>query len=165
MIIANIEATDTSLNFLWHIYLPIGIWLFAVIFLIIALLIKFTFGKWEKKPNPYATETLAIPRGVFRGILTLTLLFIVVIFESYNLFKGNNEDNIVEFLTAFKMMIAFYFGSKVAHHVTTVDKHKAKLKNEADKDKLQEIDTSEMNEDEYEYEHMDSSFYDEESAG
>ena len=126
------EESAHELSILWHIYVPIGIWLIAVIILIILLLIKYPFGNWtQDNPNPYSGESLSIPRGVFRAILTLSLLFVAILFEVYNLSEGNSEDNIFEFLTAFKMMIAFYFGAKVAHHVSSTNRAKAKYEAEA----------------------------------
>lgn len=128
----NTETVNQLPDIYSHIYIPIGIWLIFIILLLTALIIRFTFGKWTKeRPNPHRGETLDIPRGVFRGILTLTLLFCAVLFEVYNLKTGHPEENIIEFLTAFKMMIAFYFGAKVAHHVTSAEKSKSIAKAEA----------------------------------
>lgn len=125
----NGENAIRAIDFFWHIYVPIGLWLLAIVVLLILLVNKFTFGKWTPEyPNPYEGETLSVPRGVFRGILTLTLLFVAVLMEVWNLEEGRTEENILEFLNAFKMMIAFYFGAKVAHHVTSNEKHKAKIK-------------------------------------
>ena len=45
-----------------------------------------------------------------------------------NIHQGHDESNIIEFLTAFKMMIAFYFGAKVMHHVTSTDRAKVEIK-------------------------------------
>ncbi len=137
----NTETLNQLPDIYTHIYIPIGIWLIFVILLLTALIIRFTFGKWTKeRPNPHRGETLDIPRGVFRGILTLTLLFCAVLFEVYNLKTGHPEENIIEFLTAFKMMIAFYFGAKVAHHVTSAEKSKSIAKAEA----LTVLETTDM---------------------
>jgi hypothetical protein len=92
------------------------------------LLRKYTFGKWTKEtPNPYAGETFDMPRGVFRGTLTLSLLFIVVILELVNVRIIGFEDEIKELMVAFQMMIAFYFGSKVMHHMTSTDRKKTEV--------------------------------------
>jgi hypothetical protein len=54
------------------------------------------------------------------------LLFVTIIFELSNLYAGvESEQNIIEWMTAFQMMIAFYFGSKVMHHITSADRSKA----------------------------------------
>lgn len=127
------EGQKLLMNDFWaRIYLPIGIWLILLIILVTGLVIKYPFGRWTaEKPNPYATETLGIPRGTFRAILTLTLLFITIMFEMANLYSGaTTEENFIEWLTAFQMMIAFYFGSKVMHHITSTDRHKAKFEME-----------------------------------
>jgi len=115
-----------------HIYLPIGIWLLGVIVLLIGLIIKYPFGKWTvENPNPYSGESLSLPRGTFRSILTLSLLFVTVLLEIFSMANNRSEDNYIEFLVAFKMMIAFYFGAKVAHHVTSTNRHVAKYEADA----------------------------------
>ncbi len=112
-------------DFLWHVEVPIGIWLVTVLAFFILLLKKYTFGNWTtESPNPYAGETFDMPRGVFRGILTLTLLFVAIILELVNVRVIGFESEMKEFMVTFQMMIAFYFGSKVVHHVTSVDKKK-----------------------------------------
>ena len=37
------------------------------------------------------------------------------------------EAEFSEFMAAFQMMIAFYFGAKVMHHINSVDKTKTKM--------------------------------------
>ncbi len=117
---------DLNYNqFLWQVYIPIFIWLLLVLAFIIILFVKYTFGNWTKEnPNPYQDETFGMPRGTFRGILTLTLLFVVVILELVNVRIVGFEQEIHELMVAFQMMIAFYFGSKVMHHITASDKKK-----------------------------------------
>ncbi|MCK5536369.1 MAG: hypothetical protein KAI79_06045 [Bacteroidales bacterium] len=116
-------------EFWTRIYLPIGIWLILIIVLLTGLIWKYPFGNWTtENPNPYSGETLSLPRGIFRSILTLTLLFITVLFELANLYSGTEtEGNFIEWITAFQMMIAFYFGSKVMHHVTSADRKKTEV--------------------------------------
>ncbi len=111
--------------FYLEVFLPIGLWLLIVLTFFILLLKKYTFGDWsEEKPNPYAGETFDMPRGVFRGTLTLTLLFVVVVLELVNVRIIGFEDEIHEFMVAFQMMLAFYFGSKVMHHMASTDRKK-----------------------------------------
>ena len=101
-------------------------WLIVMTLVFVRLLGKYTFGKWTvDNPNPYAKETFAMPRGVFRGLLTLSLLYAVVLFEVANIQVGGIETKIDRLLVAFQMMIAFYFGSKVMHHVTAADRDKS----------------------------------------
>jgi len=114
-------------EFLWQVLLPIFLWLALVLGFIILLFVKFTFGNWTKdRPNPYETETFGMPRGTFRGILTLSLLWITVVLELVNVRIIGFEQEFEGFMTAFQMMIAFYFGSKVMHHITSADTKKAK---------------------------------------
>lgn len=134
-VILNAQTPGFHADYFWYIYLPIGLWILLLIILLAALLRKYTFGNWIGKnaenKNPYETETLGLPRGLMRGLLSLSLLFVVILFETYNLqTDAESEMKFMEFLTAFQMMIAFYFGSKVAHHVTSTDRHKAKFKKE-----------------------------------
>jgi len=115
-------------QFIWQVFAPIGIWLLIVLAFFVVLLKKYTFGNWTKEnPNPYFGETFDMPRGVIRGILTLTLLFVVVVFELVNVRIIGFEDEFHELMVAFQMMIAFYFGSKVMHHLTSADRRKAEV--------------------------------------
>jgi hypothetical protein len=115
-------------QYLWQVYFPIMLWLVLVFVFFILLLKKYTFGNWTKdNPNPYAGETFDMPRGVFRGTITLTLLFIVIILELVNVRIIGFEDEITELMVAFQMMIAFYFGSKVMHHMTSTDRKKTEV--------------------------------------
>jgi hypothetical protein len=91
------------------------------------LLRRYTFGNWTPEhPNPFAGETFSMPRGIFRGTLTLTLLFVVILIELTNVRIIGLEDEIRELMIAFQMMIAFYFGSKVMHHITATERNKTK---------------------------------------
>ena len=120
-------------EFLWQVLLPIFIWLGLILAFLIFLFIKYTFGNWSaENPNPYKTETFGMPRGTFRGILTMTLLYVVIILELVNVRVIGFEAEIHEFMVAFQMMIAFYFGSKVMHHVTSADRDKSNTKHTTD---------------------------------
>lgn len=111
-----------------HVYMPFIIWFFGIIITFAILMARFPLNKkWSKEnPNPYAHETFAMPRGVLRGVLTLSLLFIVLLLEVVNIFDKNLEQTSEQLIVAFQMMLAFYFGSKVMHHVTSADKNKNK---------------------------------------
>jgi len=125
-------------QFIWQVFAPIALWLLIVLVFFIMLLRKYTFGNWSKdNPNPYAGETFDMPRGVFRGTLTLSLLFIVVILELVTVRIIGFEDQIHELMIAFQMMIAFYFGSKVAHHITSTDRKKTEYIAEAETNVMQ----------------------------
>ena len=109
------------------------VWIILVIVFLIILMRKFTFGKWTKEnPNPYEKDTLGIPRGVIRAILTFSILFVVLILEVHTLkfsmaeLKSGQmfipENRFEQLLTAFQMMIAFYFGGKMVHHITHTER-------------------------------------------
>lgn len=129
------------------------IWIALVIVFMAFLLKKYTFGDWDSDhKNPYEGETLGLPRGVFRGILTLSVLFVVLILQvstlyvhpiDFNilagLFKNSTlnsnqslesilgkllipEERFAQMMVAFQMVIAFYFGGKVMHHVTQAER-------------------------------------------
>ncbi len=119
----------------WIFLISFGLvvlWLLGITVLFIVMLRKYTFGKWtEDHKNPYVLETLGMPRGFFRGILTISLLFIVLLLEVLNLNMRGLEAKINQLLIAFQMMLAFYFGSKVMHHVTKADERKSKKMSEA----------------------------------
>ncbi len=115
--------TTSDLEF-WLLYIPVFIWLMLIIFLFWHLLRRFTFGKWEKRENPHKDETFGMPRGVFRGTLTLSLLVFVLLYETLSLISPDLETRSEHLFTAFELMIAFYFGSKVMHHLSSTDKKK-----------------------------------------
>lgn len=112
------------------------IWLALVTAFLFYMVRRYTLGNWdEHNKNPYENETLGMPRGVFRAILTMSLLVIVLILEVVSLktpfveFNGqliSLENKLDQLMIAFQMMLAFYFGSKVMHHVTSADARKAK---------------------------------------
>lgn len=117
-------ATNDAALWQW-LYLPAMVWLVLVILLISLLLRKYTFGQWSpEQPNPYKRETLGLPRGLMRGLLTLTLLFMVVLLEIFTIRFENFETRIGDFMVAFQLVLSFYFGSKVMHHLTSVDERK-----------------------------------------
>lgn len=114
-------------EFLWQVLLPIFMMLALVLGFIILLFKRFTFGHWTKEhPNPYESETFGMPRGTFRGILTLCMLWLIVILELVNVRIIGFETEIAELMVAFQMVVGFYFGAKVMHHVTSQDTKKAK---------------------------------------
>ena len=113
-------------EFYWQVLLPIFGWLALLIAFFVIMFFKFTFAHWTtENPNPYQDETWGMPRGTFRGSLTLTLLFVAIILEVVNVRVIGFESEISQFMVAFQMMIAFYFGAKVMHHITSSDKKKA----------------------------------------
>ncbi|MCF8231654.1 MAG: hypothetical protein K9J27_05635 [Bacteroidales bacterium] len=120
----TVKIFSTSDPEFWLLYGPVFLWLILVIILFIYLLRKFTFGKWKNGENPYKDETFGMPRGVFRGTLTLSLLVFVLLFETLSLISPDLEARSEHLFTAFELMIAFYFGSKVMHHLTASDKKK-----------------------------------------
>ena len=112
-------------EFIWQVLVPIFSWLGLMLIFFIMLFAKYTFGNWtNENPNPYQDETWGMPRGTFRGTLTLTLLYVTIILEVVNVRVVGFESEIHEFMVAFQMMIAFYFGAKVMHHITSADKKK-----------------------------------------
>ncbi|MCB0806233.1 MAG: hypothetical protein KDC05_10575 [Bacteroidales bacterium] len=103
------------------------LWTSGVIVLLILFLKKYTFGNWTPdNPNPYHGETLGMPRGFFRSVLTLSLLFVVVLLQIGYIRFDIEEIQVKDMMTAFQMMLAFYFGSKVMHHLASTDKIKTK---------------------------------------
>ena len=131
--------------YLSQVYLPISIWLVVVLVFFVLLLKKYTFGNWsEENPNPYSGETFDMPRGIFRGTLTLTLLFVVVILELVNVRITGFEEEMHELMVAFQMMLAFYFGSKVMHHMTSTDRKKTQFIAEAESNLIRPDESDEF---------------------
>lgn len=111
--------------------IPFWIGLLSIVYLIFVLgllfflLFRFTFSD-EPGKNPYKGETLGLPRGTMRAILTMTLLFYMIVFQIYALFYLESDLRISTFIGAFEIMLAFYFGSKVMHHLSSTDKYKSR---------------------------------------
>lgn len=110
--------------FFWIFY-PVLIWLIGLIILFFFLLRHYTFGD-SKTKNLFKNETFAMPPGIFRGILTLSLLFLVMLLEVVSLVDTQIETYIDNLLIAFQMMLAFYFGGKVMNQVAKSDEQKTK---------------------------------------
>ena len=109
------------------VYMPVMVWLIISTIFIVVMFRRYTFGDWTKEnPNPNEGETFNMPRGTIRGILTMSLLFITVVIELANVRIVGLEAEFSDFLAAFQMMVAFYFGAKVMHHINSVDKTKTK---------------------------------------
>ena len=107
------------------LYIPVMVWALLIIIFFYALSRKYTFGKWEKDcPNPFNEETLCFPKGTFRGILTITIMFVAILLEIFTLKHPEYENHIGKFLTAFQMVLAFYFGSQVMSTLTNAETKK-----------------------------------------
>ncbi|MCR5455171.1 MAG: DUF1182 domain-containing protein [Bacteroidales bacterium] len=123
---------EHKLEYYMSVYMPVMVWLIISTIFIVVMFRKYTFGDWTKEnPNPCDGETFNMPRGTVRGILTMSLLFITVVIELANVRIVGLESEFSDFLAAFQMMVAFYFGAKVMHHINSVDKTKTKAIAEA----------------------------------
>jgi len=122
----------------WMIGLMYGVvvlWIALIVILLAVLIRRYTLydpSVWSKDTHPFLGETFALPRGIFRGILTLSLLVLVLLVEIVSLARGGLEQHVDQLLTAFQMMLAFYFGGKVMHHVTSADRDKEKARQQAE---------------------------------
>ncbi len=105
-------------------YIPVLVWILLLVVFFIFMLRRYTFRHWKGQTNPYKNETLGIPRGVIRATLSISLLFFVLLFEVFSLAFESLEARTESFFTAFELMIAFYFGGKVMHHLSSTDKTK-----------------------------------------
>ena len=105
-------------------YIPVLVWTLLLVLFFIFILRRYTFRNWKGQTNPYKNETLGMPRGVIRATLSISLLFFVLLFEAFSLAFETLEARTESFFTAFELMIAFYFGGKVMHHLSSTDKTK-----------------------------------------
>ncbi len=100
------------------------IWFLGIIFFLIYMVLK--YDPLKNPDSPYINETLSMPPGVFRAILTVTLLFAIVLLEGYALTNTEHYDKIQKILnpliTAFELMIAFYFGTKMVDRISGKEK-------------------------------------------
>ncbi len=106
------------------------VWFLGVILFVIYLVLK--YDPLTNPDNPYINQTMSLPPGVFRVILTLSLLFSVVLLEGYALTNMDEYEKIQKvldpLLTAFQLMIAFYFGTKMLGMVSGKDEEEIKPK-------------------------------------
>ena len=113
----------------WKLFLgvalPLIAWLLLLVIVLWKILKKYTLNKeWSRtNPNPYKGETLAMPRGAIRGMLTLTILLAAILFQIYAIHNTDLE-KIQPIMGAFELVMAFYFGSKVMHHLASADRSK-----------------------------------------
>jgi H+/gluconate symporter-like permease len=123
---ATIFLAEIDYHLLIGVGLPLFIWLIIAVILLIIVAKKYTLNdKWTpENPNPYQTETMGMPRGMIRGILSLTLLIATVLLQLYAINNLESLDKISIMTGAFELMLAFYFGSKVMHHFAATDKRK-----------------------------------------
>lgn len=123
------------------VFVPMILWLIIAIIFVWRLMRKYPLGTWGKdEENPYKTETMGLPRGLIRGVLTISLLVGAIVLQIYAIRFLESGEKISPFMGAFEIMLAFYFGSKVVHHLGSVDKNKARAKAEAEVQKYQDND-------------------------
>lgn len=115
------------------VYLPLIVWLLLAMVMLVWLLVRFPLNRRYNlaNPNPHNGETMGIPRGFFRGVITITLLIAAMLLEIYSIAYLDSDAKFSRLLDAFELMLAFYFGSKVMHHLSSVDRSKTKAVAEA----------------------------------
>ncbi len=118
--------------------LPIFAWIILVVLYLWKLTKTFLLNGDSNVENPYKAETMGLPRGTIRGILTLTLLFIAILLQLYAI-RHDALEKINVMMGAFELMLAFYFGSKVMHHLSATDKYKTQAVAEANKTNTQPV--------------------------
>ncbi len=104
------------------------------------LLNRFTFNR--EVPNPYRSETLGLPNGTLRGVLTLSLLVVVIIMICMSMVVKSLQGTYDHLLSAFEVMLAFYFGSKIMSQVAEKEKEKVVEKSQADAEKARAESTT-----------------------
>ncbi len=133
------------------------LWLVLVTIWFVKMLKKYTWNPKIQESGAFSKETLNMPRGTLRGALTLTLLVVVIIFVGVTMFVTQLKGQFDTLINAFELMIAFYFGSKVMHHITSSDKEKTRKKSEAEAQKAKFSNIS--------YSDRDTSFHVQDSKG
>ncbi|MFZ5517665.1 MAG: hypothetical protein ACOY90_13540 [Candidatus Zhuqueibacterota bacterium] len=113
---SKVENNNLSNAYLTMALSLLIVWLLTVIIFLYYMILK--YQPLDHEDSPYLHETLGLPPGLFRAVLTVTLLFTVVLLEGYALTNIQEHVRIKEILdpllTAFQLMIAFYFGTKIA---------------------------------------------------
>jgi|GEM_PF-2250093 len=118
---------DLDWKLILGVALPLAVWMLFLMIVFWKIIKGYTLNNWsQEEPNPFQKETLALPRGTIRGVLTLTILATVILLQIYAVNNMESMDKISAIINAFELMLAFYFGSKVMHHLTAADKNKTK---------------------------------------
>lgn len=126
------DSTTIGLSnlYLTYVLALLIVWFLGVILFLIYLVLK--YDPLTNPDNPYINQTMSLPPGVFRVILTLSLLFAVILLEGYALINMSEYEKVQKILdpllTAFQLMIAFYFGTKMLGMVTGKDEEEIKPK-------------------------------------
>lgn len=122
----KVENNDLSNAYLTLALSLLIVWLLTVIIFLYYMILK--YQPLDHEDSPFLHETLGLPPGLFRAVLTITLLFAVVLLEGYALTNMQEHVQIKAvldpLLTAFQLMIAFYFGTKMAG-IVSGDKNKS----------------------------------------
>lgn len=139
VIIAAIVMRCTDPKLCWSNWIFVGLAFFFIIVWIIGvtkylqrMIREFTFDKGDK--NPYKNETLGLPPGTLRAVLTLTLLIVVIDLICLSLIMEEFRDSFSSLINAFEVMLAFYFGSRIVSNVAQKDKEKAEEQSRAQAD-------------------------------
>jgi uncharacterized membrane protein len=124
--LASVADLAADRAIIWTVYVPLIIWIVLIVLFLWILVSRFPLRSVSGHANPYETETMAIPRGVIRGILALSVLVAVILFQVYALRFLESSEEISAFINAFQVVLGFYFGAKVVHHLASADKNKVK---------------------------------------
>lgn len=109
------------------------IWIYSVLGIIILFSVLFhIIYPWKGKENPYMDQTFGLPPGVFRGLLTLSLIYFIISLEVYNfMFPNYLKQFSKDLITGFEIMLGFYFGGKALQHLSETDRKKAEKTSQA----------------------------------
>lgn len=108
----------------------VGVWLAVVVLFLTVMIFRFTCHNWSPDcPNPYQEETLGMPPGVLRSLLTLSLVVFIFLIELYRFQYPFALERFSELLIqGFEIMLGFYFGTKA---LQTLSNNETKSKKEA----------------------------------
>jgi amino acid permease len=110
----------------------IFVWFCLVVLWLIKMMRQYTWNEKIKNSEQYSSETLNLPPGTLRAILTLSLLITLVVLVCISMFVTQLKGQFDSIVGAFELMIAFYFGSKVMDNVTSNDREKSIQRSEAE---------------------------------
>jgi len=131
---ANDALADAQASTLYYpsdfYFWVVGIWLAVVILFLAVMITKFTCRNWPADcPNPYQEETLGMPPGVLRSLLTLSLVVFIFLIELYRFqYPFALEEFSKLLIQGFEIMLGFYFGTKA---LQTLSNNETKSKKSA----------------------------------
>lgn len=103
------------------------VWGWLVVLTLILVPMMYYHRPRDGKESPFLKETLCLPPGTLRGVITFSLVYFVILLEYYKfLYPANLSYFSDKLISGFEIMLGFYFGGKVLQSMSAADTEKSK---------------------------------------